>query len=217
MPIPVSATSTATRSSARARQLTRTEPPSGVYLIALSIRLSSDLADGLLVGQRPASRSSSAPEVEGQVEVLGRRRGRGGVSTQSSSTGTTASGWWSKISWPRLEPGQAEQVEDQLVEPLGLLVDPLEEPDVDVLVVEGPVEEGLGIGLDRGQRRLELVRGVGDEVLPHPLQAAELGDVVEDQDGARRGVAGQRGAVHRQEPRLAAERDLAAGRGRLAR
>ena len=52
----------------------------------------------------------------------------------------------------RLQPGQAEQVEDQLVEPVGLLLDPVEEPDVDVLVVQGPVEQGLGVRLDRGQR-----------------------------------------------------------------
>ena len=40
----------------------------------------------------------------------------------------------------RLESSQAQEVEDQLVEPLDLLVDALEEPDVDRLVVEGPVE-----------------------------------------------------------------------------
>ena len=66
-----------------------------------------------------------------------------------------------------------------------------EEPDVDRLVVQRPVEQGLGVCLDRGQRRLELVRGVGDEVLPHPLEPAELGDVVEDQHGPRRRRAGQ--------------------------
>ena len=85
----------------------------------------------------------------------------------------------------RLEPGQAEQVQDQLVEPLDLLVDPFQEPAVDRVVGEGPVEEGLGIGLDRRQRGLELVRRVGDEVLPHPLEAAEVGDVVEDEHGPR--------------------------------
>ena len=116
----------------------------------------------------------------------------------------------------RLEPGQAEHVQDQLVEPLDLLVDPFQEPAVDRLVVEGPVEQGLRVGLDRGQRGLELVRRVGDEVLPHPLEAAEVGDVVEDEHGPRRGLPGQGSAADRQDPRLAADGTSRPGERHLA-
>ena len=58
---------------------------------------------------------------------------------------------------PRLDPSQAQEVEDELVEPVGLLLDLLEEPGVDIFVVQRPFEEGLGIRLDRGKRGLQLV------------------------------------------------------------
>ncbi len=44
--------------------------------------------------------------------------------------------------------------------------------------------QGLRVAADDGQRRLQLVRDVGDEVPPHRLQALEVGDVVEHEDGA---------------------------------
>ncbi len=116
----------------------------------------------------------------------------------------------------RLDSGQAQEVENQLVEPLGLLIDSLEEPGVDGLVVKGPVHEGFGIGLDGGEWRLELVGCVGDEVLPHPLEPAELGHVVEDEDGPRRRLARQGVAAHREKPVVAALGWIATGQGELS-
>ena len=72
----------------------------------------------------------------------------------------------------RLDPGEGEEVENQLVESFDLFFDTLQEAGIDRLVVEGPVEQSLGVGFDRRQGRLELVRRVGHEVLPHALEPA---------------------------------------------
>ena len=48
--------------------------------------------------------------------------------------------------------------------------------------------QGLDVSADRGQRRAELVRHVGDEVAPDPVRTTQVGDVVQHQDGAVRAV-----------------------------
>ena len=55
--------------------------------------------------------------------------------------------------------------------------DYLEKTPCRFAVVDGPVDEGLGTALDRGQGGAQLVRHVGDEILAHGLQAALAGDV----------------------------------------
>jgi len=69
--------------------------------------------------------------------------------------------------------------------------------DIRALAARGP-DEGLGATAElaralleheerhpeRGQRRPELVRGDGDELDAHLVEAGELGDVVEREDGA---------------------------------
>ena len=187
--MPVSATSMLTASSVAVASHARPSLPRGV-LDGVVDQVVDDLADGLLVGEdhglvvQPArvERRGSRFLVCGAAAVRLDARFQHRDQVQRSVVEDLLA---------RLEPGQAEQVEDQLVEPLGLLVDSLEEPGVDRLVVEGPVQQGLGVGLDRGQRRLELVGGVGDEVLPHPLEPAQLGDVVEDETAPGDGWPGR--------------------------
>ena len=53
------------------------------------------------------------------------------------------------------------------------------------LGVVGVVEQGLGVALDGGERRAQLVRDVGDEVAADLVGALEIGDVVEHQDRRR--------------------------------
>ena len=67
----------------------------------------------------------------------------------------------------RFDSCQLQKVAHQLVEAFGLLVDRLQEPDAYIEIVEGAVEQSLDASLDGRQRGLELVRGVGDELLPH--------------------------------------------------
>jgi hypothetical protein len=132
----------------------------------------------------------------------------------ASTTAESASGPCWKTSCP--DSSQAEQVEDQLVEPVGLLLDPVQKTDVDVFIMERPVEQRLGVCLDRRQRGLQLVRDVRHEVLPHPLEPAELGDVVKDQHRTRRRSAGQERPVNRQHAGDRPQRPLAAFEDDLA-
>ena len=55
------------------------------------------------------------------------------------------------------------------------------------LRVLGIVEQRFGVALDRGERRAQLVRDVGDEVAADLVGAAQVGDVVQDQHGAAAG------------------------------
>ena len=52
--------------------------------------------------------------------------------------------------------------------------------------LHGAVEQGFDEALDRGDRRLELVRDVGHEVAADVFQAAKVGHVVEHDHGADR-------------------------------
>ena len=49
-------------------------------------------------------------------------------------------------------------------------------------LLEGAVQEGLEVALDGGEGGAELVGDVGHELRAHLLEAAELRDVVEDDD-----------------------------------
>ncbi len=52
------------------------------------------------------------------------------------------------------------------------------------LVVQRAAEKRFGKALNRGQRRLEFVRDIGNKIAPHPLQPAQFRDVVQHQNGA---------------------------------
>ena len=95
----------------------------------------------------------------------------------------------------RLDPGQAEQVQDQRVQPVRLCVDLRQERPRASGSSAAPSMQRLDGRLDDGQRRLQLVRDVGDEVLPEPLQPAQLGGVVEHHDRPGGGRPGQPGDV----------------------
>ena len=79
---------------------------------------------------------------------------------------------------------------------IDLLIDAFQEPAIDRLVGQGPVEQGLGVPLDRGQRCLELMRCIGHEILPHSLEPAQVGNIVKDQHRARWGLTRQGRSPH---------------------
>jgi hypothetical protein len=62
-------------------------------------------------------------------------------------------------------------------------VSALEEPQASRGAHFPVLDEGLDEAPDGGERRLQLVGDVGDELPPDDLEAPELGDVVEDEDG----------------------------------
>ena len=79
-----------------------------------------------------------------------------------------------------LQRRQCQQVLDQALHGLALLQD-----DAQVLALlrrlQGQVEQRLGEAADRGHRRADLVRHIGDEVTAHRVQARLLGQVTRDQ------------------------------------
>ena len=83
-----------------------------------------------------------------------------------------------------LEGGQREDVLDQVGQPVGVVLDFLEEPVGGCRGVRLGVEQRLDVALDDGEWRAQLVADVGHELLPHILKALEPGEVVKHKDGA---------------------------------
>ena len=64
-------------------------------------------------------------------------------------------------------------------------------------VVARSTEERLGVALDGGERRAQLVRDVGHEIAPDDLEPPELGDVVQHEHEAEGLAVGVRAAGRR--------------------
>jgi hypothetical protein len=117
----------------------------------------------------------------------------------------------------RLDPRQRDQVFDHPLHPPRLVVDDRGEAPAG-LAIELPilVVECLGIAEDGGERRAQLVAGIGDEIDPHALGGMGLAAIGEA-DEAR--AVGKQGDAHHPAPLGAADSDqldlVAAGR-RLA-
>ena len=77
-------------------------------------------------------------------------------------------------------------------EPARVTVDHLEVGAPVGVGERGAAEQRLGEAADRGERRAQLVRGVGHEFAPHPLEPHQLRHVVQHGDGPRAGVAADR-------------------------
>ena len=69
----------------------------------------------------------------------------------------------------------------------------LEEP-LSRLGVFGLVDQRFGVALDRGQRRAQLVRDVGDEIAADLIRLAQVGDVVHHEHRAAAGRHDRRDA-----------------------
>ena len=85
---------------------------------------------------------------------------------------------------PRLHAAEVEQAADHHAEPLGLVIEHLEALAALLVGERARLEQGLGEEPDAGQRRLELVRDLGEEV---ELQLRQVGGALERErqpDGA---------------------------------
>ncbi len=89
---------------------------------------------------------------------------------------------------PSLDVAQLAQVVDDLAQEVSLLDQPFGKP-VPVLG-RRVAQQALGGEAQRGDRRLQLVDQVRDELLPHRGQAPELGHVCEEHQGLPRPKAG---------------------------
>ena len=83
---------------------------------------------------------------------------------------------------PGLEAGEVEEVVHEALHPQGVVADRGEELPPQVLR-RLIVQKGLGEAPHRGERCLELVRGVGHEVAADLFHAAQLGDLQERDHG----------------------------------
>ena len=111
---------------------------------------------------------------------------------------------------PGLDPGQPQQVVGQPREPHRVLADDLEEALLLRGALEVALQQGLGEPADRGQRRLQLVGEVRDEVAADPFERVESRDIHEDEHRSRRcGRRGPPGALVGGANGRAAGQDLA--------
>jgi hypothetical protein len=95
---------------------------------------------------------------------------------------------------PALQPRQRQQVTDERPHAPGLLPHQAKQP-VPVRLAQRQRHHRLDEADQRGQRRADLVRDVGDEVAPHSLAALLLGDVLRQHEMLPRAVGAHR---HRQ-------------------
>ena len=96
----------------------------------------------------------------------------------------------------RLQLRKSQQVGGDVVQSHRVRLNDFDELPVVLLVLQAAVQQGLGVTLDRRQRRTELVRDVGDEILAHAFQALEVGDVMQNRDGASAGAQLERRRLH---------------------
>ena len=97
---------------------------------------------------------------------------------------------------PRVEARQAQQVAHQPLHPHGVARDDLEKA-ARRGGVGAAVEQRFDVAPHRRERCAQLVRDVGHEVPAYAIGAAQLGDVVQHDDGAGRSLGAHRGAAHR--------------------
>ena len=99
-----------------------------------------------------------------------------------------------------------EEIVSEARETNGMVADDFQEAAIVFGIVEGAGEQGFGEALNGGERRLEFVGDVGDEILAHTLEAAEFGDVVKHDDGSGRFFLGGLGRMRRRPALLRARR-----------
>ena len=98
-----------------------------------------------------------------------------------------------------LDAAQRHEIIDQTAHPAGLLVHDLKEAVARRLIVAGGTLQGFDEAGERGQRRAQLVAGIGDEIHADAVGAAALAEVVKGEDDelaarpTRRGEVGEPG------------------------
>ncbi len=185
MPSPSSVTRNRTRPPLRPIS-TSTRPPSGEYLIALSIRLVRiwRSLSGIRGDLRQAARLAHddldplrRPRAQDVHHLGGDRRRVAPLDRDAHAA--------------RLEPARPEDVVHDAREPVGLARDDLEQPvALRLLDRDVAAPQGHRRAVDRGERRAELVRHGRDEVRLHLLHGPLVGDVAERVHGAAREADG---------------------------
>src|SRR5207247_1279618 len=196
MPMPWSATLTSAFPSGVFLVLMTTRVRSGLYATAFSSRFRS------AVTSRSSSPRTDRPRLPTDASVMPRAFAR--IRQRSTASATTASMSTGRGSG-RLDPGQRDQVLDQVGQPLRLLAHLAREP-ANSLGVVGGVLDRLGQQGQRSDRSLELVAGVGDEVPPDLLHPPALGLVLGEHEHQ---AAAADGGAERRHPDREARRPAA--------
>ena len=84
----------------------------------------------------------------------------------------------------RFDAGQAQQVDNQGVQPIRFVRDALQELLSVDGILRGPIQQGFDAGRDDRERRFQFMRHVGDEILAQTFQTANVGRVMQDQNGS---------------------------------
>ncbi len=79
--------------------------------------------------------------------------------------------------------GNRQQILNQEGQPIGVLVDDVEETGGRLGIILGPGQQGFGGTFDEGQRRPEFVGDIGDKIAPHLLEPLAVGQIMEHQQG----------------------------------
>ena len=147
----------------------RASPP---YLAAFCSRLSSawlSMVRSARIGGRSRGTSVASGDVLAQADGLeGAQRG--------VDHGVHRLGLAVVDHRPRLHAAEVEQAADHHAQPLGLLVEHLQALPALLVGERARLEQRLGEQTDAGQRRLELVRDLGEEV---ELQLRQVGGALE--------------------------------------
>ena len=86
----------------------------------------------------------------------------------------------------RFQLRKRQQIRGDVVQADGVRLDDFEEAAIVFLVFQRPFQQRFGVTADGGERRAQLMRNVGDKIPADALQALEVGDVVQDGNGAAR-------------------------------
>ena len=117
----------------------------------------------------------------------------------------------------QLDPAERQQVRDQPTHPVGLGGHDVEEAVTRLGVVPGMALERLDEAGQGGQRRLQFVAGVGEEIDAHQFHAAHVGLVAQDDEGQRPRLRLGQGPGHRPPmPGLGAHAGIVGGAGQAA-
>ena len=158
---------------------TSTGCPGSEYFTALSRRLKIALTTW--------RRSHSTRRSEGTFATVDRdacRLGRPPHLVDGITDECRDGQWLASPAFLGFDDAEIEEILDDAREPLALADHALGEPSGHLGLA--PRRDGLGEHGERADRRAQLVTDVGDEVAPHALDPAGLGDVAHERDRTTR-------------------------------
>jgi hypothetical protein len=120
-------------------------------------------------------------KIEGDIALAGFEKRGGSAAFDEFGDGD---GLILNIELSRFDARELQEIVGETAEARGVVANDFKEAAIIFFVLERAAEQRFGEALDGGERRLEFVRDIGDEILADAFEAAELGDVVKHDHGA---------------------------------